>query len=73
LIEPFQKDAVLVHFDTEPNRRYELQFSTNAIASGAATWRTVFAIGALPFPNHYIIYHSMTNGRAGVFRLMANP
>lgn len=73
LIEPFLKRAVLVHFDTEANRRYELEFSTNAFTSPPGTWRSVYTVEPLPFEDHFIVYHETTNGPVGAFRLVATP
>ena len=73
LIEPFLKRAVLVHFDTEANRRYDLEFSTNAFTSPPGTWRSVYTVDPLPFEDHFIVYHETTNGPVGAFRLVATP
>lgn len=73
LIEPFIKKAVLVHFDTEANRRYELQFSTNALTSPPGTWTNLYVVPAIPFADHFVFYHELTNGPVGFFRLTATP
>lgn len=73
LIEPFLKKAVLVHFDTEANRRYDLEFSTNALSAPPGTWRSVYTVQPLPFQDHFIVYHETTNGPVGCFRLVATP
>jgi hypothetical protein len=73
LIEPFLKRAVLVHFDTEANRRYDLEFSTNALSSPPGTWRSIYTVDPLPFDDHFIVYHETTNGPVGAFRLVATP
>ncbi len=73
LIEPFIKKAVLVHFDTEANRQYELQFSTNALTSPPGTWTNLYVVPAIPFADHFVFYHEMTNGPVGFFRLIATP
>jgi hypothetical protein len=56
-IEPFQKDKVLIHFDTDPNFTYELQYTerlgTNGIPAGP--WTNLFVAPNLPSPNHYVI------------------
>lgn len=80
LIERFQKLGVLVHFDVEPFRTYELQSTTNlAAATGAAeaatnAWRVLYRIDASPFSQHYILPHYFTNTTAQVFyRLKVFP
>lgn len=73
LIEPFNKKAVLLHFDTEANRRYELQFSTNALTSPPGTWTNLYVVPAIPFADHFVFYHELTNGPVGFFRLTATP
>jgi len=55
-IELFQNDRVLIHFDTEPNRTYELQFTetvTNGVPGGS--WTNLFVAPNIPFANHYVI------------------
>jgi hypothetical protein len=72
-IEPYLTHAMLVHVDTQANRRYEVQFSTNLAAPAAMRWRKVYVAEAFPFPNHFILYHETTNGPAGWFRLVITP
>jgi hypothetical protein len=72
LIERFGRNAVLVHFDTQAFRRYELKFSTNG-AAPRTRWSTIYTVDAFPFDDHFIVYHEMTNGPAGFYRLEATP
>ena len=69
-IELLFTDLVTVHFDTEPNRKYELQYTdgfrhgtslntTALIPSGS--WSNLFVAPAVPFPNHYVIADTRTN------------
>ena len=67
-----RKNAVLVHFDTQAFRQYELKFSTNS-AAPRARWTTIYTVEAFPFDDHFIVYHEMTNGPAGFYRLEATP
>ena len=56
LIEAFQTNQVLIHFDTEANRTYELQYTetlTNGVPSGK--WTNLFVAPNIPFPNHYVV------------------
>lgn len=80
LIEPYLKLGVLIHFDVEPLRTYELQCTTNfAAAAGQATaptnaWKTVYRVDATPFSNHYILPEFFTNTVSQQFyRLVATP
>jgi len=55
-IELFEKDRVLIHFDTEANRTYQLQYTetmTNGVPAG--NWTNLFVAPNIPFPNHYVI------------------
>jgi len=72
-IARFLTNAVLVHFDTEPNRRYELQFSTNGPAPAPTAWKKLFAVAPVPFKDHFIVYHELTNGPTGFYRLKITP
>jgi hypothetical protein len=77
MITRFGPDQVLVHFDTEANRRHELQYRvglqcpTNAPGCASNAWRTIYVVHE-PVPNHYIIPHRMTN-QAGFYRLRVTP
>ncbi len=80
LIERFQKFGVLVHFDIEPFRTYELQSTTNlAAATGIPlaltnAWQVVYRVDASPFSQHYILPNYFTNTTSQVFyRLKALP
>ncbi len=73
LIERFGTNGVLVHFDTDPHRTYELEFRDHAPADGAgAGWSNLFVAPLLPWPNHYIIFDARTN-RARFYRLKVTP
>ena len=80
-IELLFTDLVTVHFDTEPNRKYELQYTdgfqhgtnlntTLPIPSGS--WSNLFVAPAVPFPNHYVIADTRTNQHR-FYRLRATP
>jgi small ligand-binding sensory domain FIST len=80
LIERFVALGVLIHFDVEPLRSYELQSTTNfAAASGHVTaptnaWKTVYRVDASPFANHYILPEFFTNTVSQQFyRLVVTP
>jgi hypothetical protein len=70
-IELFQTSQVTVHFDTEPNRTYELQFR-NQSGTTNAPWTNIFVAPKIPFPNHYIVVDTRTN-RARIYRLRVTP
>lgn len=55
-IELFERDRVLIHFDTEANRSYALQYTetlVNGIPGG--TWTNLFVAPKSLFPNHYVV------------------
>ena len=55
-IELFLDDRVLIHFDTDANRTYILQYTetlTNGVPGGI--WTNLFVSPNTPFPNHYIV------------------
>jgi hypothetical protein len=75
MITRFGSNQVLVHFDTEANRTYELQSATGSPCTtnlSACGWRTIYTVRREPFPNHYIVPDYCTN-RAGVYRLRVTP
>lgn len=61
LIEPFLTSQVLIHFDTEANRTYELQY-TETLTNGApgGSWTNLFVAPNAPVQNHYIIVDTRT-------------
>lgn len=75
LLEPFPLGGFLVHFDTEENRRYELQASSAPPDDWAATnaWKTLYVAEPFPFANHYIILDTETNSPVRFYRLIAEP
>ncbi len=75
LIETFLDSGVLLHFDTAPFRRYELQATTNFSVTppGKIPWVTLYTVPAVPFENHYIILDSRTNAPAKCYRIIVSP
>lgn len=73
-IELFLTNQVLIHFDTEPNRIYELQYTerltTNGVAGGA--WTNLFVAPSTPFPNHYIVVDTRLRPQR-FYRLRVTP
>jgi hypothetical protein len=69
-IEPFKPAGVLIHFDTDANRTYELQASDAPLAGGE--WKTLFVAPSFPFPNHYV-YPDAGGGGRRFYRLYATP
>src|SRR5258705_12872418 len=71
-------NEILIHFDTEKDRTYELQYTTTlqctnstgcrSNAAPANSWRTIFTVPTERFPNHYIVPHTRTN-RMAFYRL----
>lgn len=59
-IEPFLKDLVLIHFDTEPNASYDLQYS-DSLTPSSQKWISLYVAPNLPFGNHYIIPDTRAN------------
>ena len=56
IIELFLNDRVLIHFDTEANRTYQLQY-TETLKNGVpgGNWTNLFVAPNIPFPNHYVV------------------
>ncbi len=69
-LEFFLTDQVTIHFDTDANRTYELQFRN--LAPTLTPWTSLFVAPRIPFPNHYIVVDSRTN-RARIYRLKVTP
>ena len=75
-IERFGTNLVTLHFDTEANRSYSLQFldylnvSTNGALSGS--WSNLAVIPAAPFNNHYV-WPDFTTSSMRFYRLAVSP
>ena len=75
-IETFQTNGILVHFDTEPNRQYILQYfngvpGTNRLGF-KQEWSNLYTGFAFPFPNHYIVPDTRTTPQR-IYRLAVTP
>jgi hypothetical protein len=73
LIQPFSTNQLLLHFDTDPNRLYVLQYTDKISTNGFAgsTWSNLFSAPISPFPGHYIIPDYRTN-KFRFYRLQAS-
>ncbi|HWX20631.1 MAG TPA: hypothetical protein VN578_12095 [Candidatus Binatia bacterium] len=73
LIELYRTNQVLIHFYTDPNLTYELQYSNTRTANGTpGGWTTLYVAPNLPFPNHYIIVDTRTDPFR-FYRLKVSP
>ena len=74
LIEKFGNSQVTIHFDTEANRTYTLQYSTSVKSNGESTltWSNLYTAPTLPFPDHYVIVDTRT-AKQRFYRLQVTP
>ena len=72
LIQRFSTNQVVIHFDTDANRTYTLQYANSLPRNGAATWATLYTAPNLPFPNHYVVNDFRTT-RQRFYRLKVTP
>ena len=70
-IELLPPDYVAIHFDTEANRTYELQYVNHLPTNGSA-WSNLYVAPNLPWPNHYVVTDYRTN-QARFYRLRITP
>ena len=83
-IERFLTNQVTIHFDTEANRLYELQFldsfscpanvasQCNSNHVAVNLWSNLYVAPKLQFPNHYVVVDYRTN-RTRFYRLRVTP
>ena len=73
-IDRFLTNQVLIHFDTDANRTYTLQYTdkigTNGFAS--STWSNLATYPSQPGPDHYIVPDWGTN-KMRFYRLKVTP
>jgi hypothetical protein len=65
-IERLGSNQITIHFDTERNRKYSLQYTDRPTGQ----WFNLFQAPSLPYPSHYVIADTRTNGHR-IYRLMA--
>lgn len=84
LIERFSSNQVTLHFNTDANRTYSLQYldSLSCPANGgmgcssynvpSGSWSNLWVAPRLAFPNHYVVTDYRTN-RMRFYRLKVTP
>jgi hypothetical protein len=72
LIERYSSNQVLLHFDTEANRTYTLQYTTNAPTRSNTNWFPLYTAPSAPFPDHYIVPDTATSAQR-FYRLSVTP
>jgi hypothetical protein len=71
LIEPFVNNQMLIHFDTEANRTYILQYTSSL--SATSHWVSIAtSLVGNPFPDHYIIVDTRSAAQR-FYRLSVTP
>ena len=68
-IERYGTNQVTIHFDTDANRTYSLQYCSGV---NSGIWSEIYTVPAFPFPNHYVLLVSATNV-CGFYRLAVTP
>lgn len=64
---------LVLHFDTEPQRSYTVQFKQQqADGSFSTSWTNFYFVASQPFFNHWAVLDYMTN-RARIYRLQVSP
>jgi hypothetical protein len=69
-VERLGTNLITIHFDTDANRTYALQYR---IGISSTNWIDHTEIGATPFPNHYVMVDSITNSSVRFYRLRVTP
>ena len=63
---------VLIHFDTEPNRTYVLEYTESFPTNPSATWSNLWGPPPSPQQEHYI-YPDTRYAKQRFYRLRATP
>ena len=80
-IETFSTNQILVHFDTEANRDYRLEYIDSLLCTSPAAcatnpvprdWVLLFHWPRAPFANHFIVADTRTNAQRS-YRLKVTP
>jgi hypothetical protein len=72
LIQLFSTNQVLIHFDTDANRKYELQFINSLPTNAVNQWTNLFVAPAFPSPDHYVVPDTRTTPKR-FYRLRVTP
>ena len=84
LIERFSSNQVTIHFNTDANRTYSLQYLDHSMCSTnggvpcnssqvpTGSWSNLWVAPRLPFPDHYVVTDYRTN-RMRLYRLKVTP
>ena len=70
-IELYAANQVTIHFDTEANRTYELQY-VNHIPTNGSAWSNLYVAPNFPWPNHYVVLDDRTS-QTRFYRLRVTP
>jgi len=76
LIEIYQTNQVMIHFETEPNRTYVVQRSTafgQASNGTAAVWTDIASVPAVPYNQHWIAVDTNPTLPVRFYRLKVTP
>ena len=67
-------NRVFIHFDTDANRKYELQYinSLAGLTNSTGNWSNLYVAPSLPIPDHYIIPDFRTTQQR-FYRLRVTP
>lgn len=66
----FPGNQVVLHFDTEANRAYTLEYTDSL--PGTGPWQPLYQVPSQPFMSHYVVPDSRTNAQR-FYRLLAVP
>ena len=67
-------NRVFIHFDTDANRKYEVQYinSLAGLTNSTGNWSNLYVAPSLPVPDHYIIPDFRTTPQR-FYRLRVTP
>ena len=68
-IERYGTNQITIHFNTDANRTYTLQCSSEG---NSGSWSNIYTVPSDPFPNHYVVVAAATKG-SGFYRLAVTP
>jgi len=77
-IEPYPGNMYTLHFYTEANRTYSVQYTTAlkaaTLATNATNWITIYTFPSLPFDYHYVFTdQGARTNKHRIYRLAATP
>jgi hypothetical protein len=72
--QTFLTNQVVIHFDTDANRTYTVQYTDSLTTTDGSPviWSNLYTTPNIPFPDHYVVVDTRTSPQR-FYRLSVTP